>query len=113
MAAEFFAPPSDATNAEGLRFAMHEVLVLERFAQASKCVKRVAGSLVLHERSAVAAYRPDPDARLGFAEQRPALPYTSLVHLRNLTPLYLNFRRRVRAALSASRACGYTECHPP
>lgn len=89
MAAEFFAPPSDATNAEGLRFAMHEVLVLERFAQASKCVKRVAGSLVLHERSAVAAYRPDPDARLGFAEQRPALPYTSLVHLRNLTPLYL------------------------
>jgi len=36
MAAEFFAPPSDATNAEGLRFAMHEVLVLERFAQEAR-----------------------------------------------------------------------------
>ena len=41
MAAEFFAPPSDTTNADGLRFAMHEVLVLERFAQVPKCVKRV------------------------------------------------------------------------
>jgi hypothetical protein len=60
MAAEFFAPPSDATNAEGLRFAMHEVLVLERFAQASKCVKRVAGSLVLHERYALQLQHIDP-----------------------------------------------------
>ena len=32
MAAELVSPPSDTTNADGLRFAMHEVLVLERFA---------------------------------------------------------------------------------
>ena len=36
MAAELVEPPADANNAGGLRFAMHEVLVLERFAQEAR-----------------------------------------------------------------------------
>ena len=36
MAAELVAPPGDPTNADGLRFALHQVLIHERFAQAAR-----------------------------------------------------------------------------